>query len=278
MNFTDLDVYVVDDEILSIEIEKEVPFWGRQKVQYSVTMLEKSMRETPDIKDSVMEDLNSSEELMAISVTEAPVVFVDNHYERISETSVLNVADYEASEKSEESTKWKFSLYTKIQKSSTKNSDGTYEYIARTKGSWSANSFWGGENYPASGTDYVLQSAPNDWVRTSHYMNAYYDNDVDGEEGKEYWFSDGGANFLQGHLVDDPWGWRQNESFSMVCRYAANASNSYRIINSWYVHTWSEISIDVSVSVSSKKEVVLDIDPSSTEKSWTLYNYVSFNF
>lgn len=91
-------------------------------------------------------------------------------------------------------------------------------------------------------------------------------------------FCDGGVNYLKCTIYDDPLGVRQNKSFTLECISAGNSSSDYRMINSYYVHTWKSLSIDVSVGVSSNQEVSLNIDPSLENKSWQLYNYVTFDF
>ena len=38
------------------------------------------------------------------------------------------------------------------------------------------------------------------------------------------------------------------------------------------------MTLDVSVSLNTSKEVGLTLSPKKAEKSWQLYNYVTFNF
>ena len=58
----------------------------------------------------------------------------------------------------------------------------------------------------------------------------------------------------------------------------SGSSTAWRTINSYYVHTWKDLDISVSVSAHSGREVALSITPSISEKSWQVYSYVSFNF
>ena len=280
VNFDDTDVYIVDGCELIIEPEDEIAIWDRQDVSDNVTMLENSMEKNVDLKETLVAEIQSGEELMAVSVTEAPVVYVDNHAERITTYDVVDdYAQYEfASSVEDMSKKGEFYLYTIVSKADTPNANGTYDYFAQTKGGWFANSFWGGSDYPADGEDVIIQTAPNTWVRKSHTMEASYDNGVDGIEKKEYWFADGDEEYLECHIYDDPSGWRQNTDFALVCTYAGNSSNNYRMVKSYYVHTWVQMSVDVSTTVSAKDGITVDIDPGNTAKSWTLFNGVTFDF
>lgn len=248
VNFTDLNVYVIDDSELILEPKETVSVWSRREVSNEIAMLEESMNDNPDIVEVIIEELNSGEELMAISVSEAPIVWAEDHYERVLSS---NARSYESGD---ESLKGKFTLFTTVTRSYNKNTNGTYNYTTNTYGDWTAHSVLGGSNYPASGEDYVLQSTPNNWTRKSRSMSAYYDDETDGTQGEEFWFCAGGANYIEAAIMDDPFGWRQNEKFSLSCVSAGNATSNYRVINSYYVHTWVDLEITVSVQASTEKK------------------------
>lgn len=122
-------------------------------------------------------------------------------------------------------------------------------------GTWSQNSVTGDSDYPDCGEDYILQSTPNTWTRKSHTM------------------SDA--------ILDDPYDFakaRQNKSFTLTCNSEGSTTTSTRMINSYYVHTWTDVSIPISLNVNSSKEVALSITPSRVNKKWQVYNYIAFNF
>lgn len=153
-----------------------------------------------------------------------------------------------------------------------------YRYVARTFGSWS-NSTVGGANYPDAGNDYVLQASPTTFARNSDSLVATYDhNPAGGSSGSDFWREDGNESFVRYAIKDDPVGYRQLKSFTMAAIYDAPQSGTTRQINSYYVHTWKSMSLSATVSASSDKKVTLSLTPSILEKSWQVYNYVTFNF
>lgn len=281
VNFKDVDVYVVDGQELIIEQEDGRSIWTRNHVQDEIEMLEDALKYDSGMKETLINDLQAEDELMAVSVAEAPVVFVDDHFERIAASEASTYAtSYERNEYGEtESKEGNFYLYTNVKRSATANSSGKYTYTTTTGGYWLVNSFTGGKKYPSAGEDYILQATPKGWVRSSDSMSTSYDTSPKtGVEGTDYWACDGGECYIKYAILDDPLGWRQNTEFELVCSSKAVASSDTRMINSYYVHTWKSLSIDVSVAASSERSVSLNIDPSIENKSWTLYSYASFNF
>lgn len=156
----------------------------------------------------------------------------------------------------------------------------TGRYVAWTCGSWSANSFLDTENYPAAGHDYVLQSTPNTFSRFEDELSVTYNyNPTEGINGQEFWRENGDINYVRYALEDDPTGIRQCKSFILsTISFAPLSSGEYRQINSYYVHTWEQQTLSVSVSVNSDSTVGLELTPGSVTQSWQVYNYVTFNF
>lgn len=148
-------------------------------------------------------------------------------------------------------------------------------------------SWIGGHNYPASGNDYILQSTPTSFNHLSHDFTCLYNKSSNpdlssdayyGTEGSEYSFVNGGSDFLRVDFMDDPLGMSRLALAVLTVNNATTSYNGYRTINSYYVHTWKNMSINVSITSSSSQAVSLSITPSINEKSWQIYNYVSFNF
>lgn len=155
---------------------------------------------------------------------------------------------------------------------------GEYKYTAITFGSWS-NSFIGGSNYPASGDDYVLQASPNTFSRDSDSMMAFYDNSpTEGVSGDDYWRENGDSTYVRYAIQDDPFGYRQCSSFALTTVSAGPKSSKIRQIASYYVHTWETITLSVTINVSTEDSVSLDLTPSKANKSWQVYNPVTFEF
>lgn len=275
VNFDDLDVFVVNGATFDIASN------GGQEMDAetaeAVDALMASLSECSEIEEQIVAMLNDNQQLAAISFTEAPLLLKDGHYERIKTADAGNYAD------SDKNGDGKFTLYTSVYRNvKSLDEHGNYEYTTTTYGAWSENSFLGGHDYPDSGEDYILQSTPNTWTRTSHCVIAYYDNSpVLGVEGEDYHISSGNTNYLQCAIQDDPYDFakaRQNTSFTMTCTSTGDHTTLTRMINSYYVHTWAEMSIGVSILASSKKEISLSVTPQIQEKSWNVYNYVSFDF
>ncbi len=173
-----------------------------------------------------------------------------------------------------------FALFTMV----SKQSDG--KYIASSWGTWERGSWVGGKNYPASGHDYLLQSVPDSFSRLSHDFSCLYNTSgspdltskaYNGTEGKEYTITDGGNTYIKVKLKDDPFGLGRL-SMCILQTTHRSSSNESRTINSYYVHTWKEMDISVSISAHSSREASLTITPSISENSWQVYSYVTFNF
>lgn len=276
VNFKDVDVDIIGERNIHIALTEGISPASTQHVATSledVKMLEQALSENPDLIEIIANRQSPDGELVAISGTEAPLLFVEDHYERVTEAALLDTF-----ESSEDSLKGKFALYTTVYRSYSPNSNGNYTYTTSTYGRWTENSFLGGTNYPSFGEDFVLQSTPNTWVRLTDTMEARYDDATNGSEGDEFWSLTGGANYVKWGIEDDPLGDRQNRRFTLTCESEGPARTTARMINSYYVHTWKSMSLSVSVNVSSAKEVSLTLTPSIKDNNWQLYNYVSFDF
>lgn len=271
VNFDDLDVFLVNGTTLDISSrDRDV------KIANDIDALTRSLSECSDIETEIIAMLNDNQQLAAISFTEAPLLFVDDHYERIMANDAVGYDSSTANGKG------KFTMYTSVTRSYSANPDKTYDYTTKTMGSWSRNDAEGGSEYPDAGADYILQATPDPWVRKSHTMTARYDNSpINGSEGNEFWSLEGGENYLKYGIEDDPYDFakaRQNKNFALTCVSEGKTTTSARMINSYYVHTWTELSIEVSVTVNSLKEVGLSITPSINDMNWKVYNYITFNF
>lgn len=221
--------------------------------------------------------------LVGISYTECPLVEDTNgnlvrieSYEKDNE-NIIKEASASYSETGDEKEKYYFSLFTKVMRNETKDSKGRYKYTCKTYGVWSKNSALSGKKYPAPGDDYMIQAVPNSFTRNSDSFNLIYNTGKDAKEGVHYSLCDGGSNYVEYSIVDDPFGLAQMEqgTITTVC-YAKEDDD--RTINSYYVHTWKAMDIDISFTVNSNKEVALNIDPENVDKSWKVYSYVTFDF
>ena len=267
INLDNMDIMVLNEDELQVTPNSSSDV---AKQQRDIDQLIDFFADYEDAADNILDQVNSDDQLAAISYTEAPLLFENDHYERVP---VARAAEYK--EGTTNST-GKFSMYSTVSRAY----DGSkYTFITQSCGAWSANSIIGGSDYPSGGDDFILQSVPNTFSRVSDDFTAYFTSSpTTGVSGSDFWATDGGKNYLKYVVKDDPAGARQNKSFWLKAISYAPASSSIRQVNSYYVHTWKQLSISVSVAATSAKVVSLSITPSIQDKSWTLYNYVSFDF
>ncbi len=281
-NNEELSLQVKDDNVIC-------KYLGGREQQKLSAILEKY----PEVESVIFQTLQKGEEVCAIAYTEAPIRIYKDHSERVLKKSkptilmrvlsaffpIANAVQTEEGDIAYEAEQ-NFSFFTMI----SKQTDGTY--IATSWATWEKGSWIGGSKYPASGYDYLLQSVPDSFSRLKHSFTSIYNtsNNPDltsgvytGVEGKEYTISDGGNTYLKVKMKDDPLG-LSRLAMCLLSTTQSSSSGGLRTINSYYVHTWKDMDISVSVSLHSNKEALLEITPSISEKSWQLYSYVTFNF
>lgn len=273
INFTDIDVVKNSVGELTISAKDDLSVMRTTNANNDVAQLLDAIAEFPSIEAhmlAMIEETGNS--LCAISITEVPLAKVDDHYERISSNARVSTG-------STANGMGKFSMYTLV---GVDDSNDPGIYVAWTCGSWSKNSFLGGENYPDAGYDYVLQSSPSTFVRYEDSLSVHYNTlSTVGVEGENFWRENGNATYVRYALQDDPPDARQCDSFILATRsYGPLSNGEYRQINSYYVHTWKQLTISVAVAagISPERSVGLEITPSLVDKCWQVYNYVTFNF
>ena len=145
------------------------------KTAEAVDALMLSLSECSEVEEGIVSMLNDNQQLAVVSFTEAPLLWEDDHYDRVK---AADITEYYKDNDNNRSKKGEFTLFTAVFRSSELDSNGKHKYTTRTYGAWNKNSAVGGENYPDSGVDYVLQSAPSTWFRTQDdWMSAEYYKD-----------------------------------------------------------------------------------------------------
>lgn len=269
INFADYNVSVSDNAIY-LETKETKVMRGSKSADVSLNKLKEIFEIFPDVEENLINDYQGNEDLVAVSFTEVPLIYVDGHYERVP----IQSKGYNSSD---QNGKGKFLMYTTIS-GGTDSFSGGYKYTASTYGSWK-NNLIGGSDYPDRGDDYVFQTSPNTFSRDSDSFSAYYDtNPTTGVSGDDFWRENGDTTYVRYAIQDDPLGYRQCRSFSLTTTSAGPKSSKIRQIGSYYIHTWAPMSLDVSVDVSTDKSVTLSLDPEISNKSWQVYNYVTFDF
>lgn len=161
-----------------------------------------------------------------------------------------------------------------------------YTYHAYTKGTWQ-NSAKSGENHPAPGNDFVMQSCPT--VTSSSSFSSTYNYSTSGSKNgqnkKNFFYKDGGPSWIEVEVVDDPIGLAQLSSFTLTQTFKAKATSTTKKIYSYYIHTWKSLDITVSASGSAGLSgetpsvgVTLQYTPSIKNNDWKVYNYVSYDW
>ena len=278
VNFDDLDVFIVNGATFDIASDDGQAMDAKTAEAVDALML--SLSECSEVEEGIVSMLNDNQQLAVVSFTEAPLLWEDDHYDRVK---AADITEYYKDNDNNRSKKGEFTLFTAVFRSSELDSNGKHKYTTRTYGAWNKNSAVGGENYPDSGVDYVLQSAPSTWFRTQDdWMSANYDNTpYSGVSGDDFWSDSGSEDYIRYAIKDDPYEFakaRQNKNFMLTSTWLGNPSTSMRKIHSYYVHTWESLTISVSISINNKYEKSLTITPSMKEKQWQLYNDLDFDF
>lgn len=249
----------------------------------------------PDAKAALVEKIQLNENVCAISYTEAPIYINEGHLERVrkeNEPSLVarifsglfptaKAAQVVESDKpTQGGDEQNFSLFTFV----SKQSNGDINTC--TMGTWEKGSWTGGNNYPASGYDYLYVTSPGSFTRYSHDVSCLYtessDNELknsyNGREGNEYLIEDGNENYLEVRLKDDPLGLSRLSMVVLNTYNHVRPVSDWRMVHSHYVHTWISMKVDVTVAGSTEKSVTLSLKPQFVSKSWKVVNYVTFNF
>lgn len=282
----------VDNDKLSIQVKDDnfiYRYFGNKEQEELADVLERY----PESESAVAQKIQGGEDICAISYTETPICIYEDHLERVKKetkpsllmhiVSAFIPTAYAAQTQSGTTAygaEQNFALFTMV----SKQTDGTY--ITSSWATWERGSWIGGANFPASGHDYLLQAVPDSFSRQSHNFMCLYNTSgspdltssaYNGTEGIHYTIMNGGNTYLQVELKDDPLGFGR---LSMCILSTTQRSNSsgLKTVNSYYIHTWKELDISVSISAHSSKEASLTITPSISEKSWQVYSYVTFNF
>lgn len=270
INFSDFRPYVFNNDELCFSVSSNLSEDDLKNVNENIDTLENLFDEFPDLENDLA-DATKNGEIKAVSFTEVPLIWENNHYERVP------MSQYSNFETSDSNGKGKFLMFTSIG-GGYKQVSSNYEYNMTTQGYWSKNSILGGSDYPDAGNDFIFQTCPTSFKILSDSMNAWYDDGSKGSNGKHFWREDGDDNYVRYVIQDDPLGYVQNSNFTLNTKAVAPKSNQTRRIGSYYVHTWDQLDLSFSISASSDKLLQLSLTPSLKEKSWQVYNYVTFNF
>ncbi|MDO4811015.1 MAG: hypothetical protein Q3985_03625 [Eubacteriales bacterium] len=290
IDLTNLDIDIDDGE-LEVEVQDDLSRREEIEAEEDAETLEFLVdRYDDDLVDFIEESVEDAEEndriLGAICMTECPLEpNEDGDYDRIEAADAKAddsplireaAAANNATGAADHGGTINFSLVTSVSRESRKNSAGEYLYYATSKGVWSNKEFGTGKR-PATGYDYIMQSTPG--VISSEGLNITYCNGKKVRATSDYYHCDGGTKWTE-YALKDSGSYYGGElvSCALITGFRAKSSTQTRKVNSYYVHTWSSMSVAVSVNASSSSGVSLSIAPSKSSKSWTAHGYVTFRF
>jgi len=160
-----------------------------------------------------------------------------------------------------------------------------YTYLAETYGVWKGTSLLGDGNPGAAGDDYVLQSCPE--MILSDACLAYYKQagiTFEGRLGKEY-RRENAENSYSRYAISGSYSYSilnlgQLNQFLLQTTHQANAATTYKRINSYYVHTWDQMSLNVTPNgkVGKDSSIILNLSTSKDKKQWQLADFVAYKF
>lgn len=286
INFDDLEVAVCSSGQMVLSVDESRGWLSRRQAKRELEKAKAFLGEYSEIEKQLAQSMLECEgNLRAVGCTVAPLVEVNGHYERVKkENKLLDLLlapfmiHVSANTKTGDSERTKesdyFVMYTTIW---DKYSMSGHDYTARTYAHWTKNSALSGSQYPAGGDDYILLAVPQAMVMVGDRCQAKYRTAGYGSAQDDYSRVSGGKNWVQYSIVDDPFGPRQLTEVALDGYCDGDFSIATRKINSYYVHTWKQLSLSISVDAE-LSGTGLSITPSIEDKSWSLYSYVTFNF
>ena len=307
--FENINVAVKDNEELILTTSTDANIFEKIKANQEIDILDKYFEKYEETEATIAEQMSKGT-LYALSYTETPLVYVEDHYERAttSDNSMYSEVDETLRQK------YNFSLSTAIIRTGAPNeTSGEYTYFGLTTGEWSDHSIFGGKKYPASGMDSIVQTVSDSdmTLNTCGLIVTYLDTNVTGDDSEYVEIQEGEANsgnylsitnvsptLIQYEVKDDPFGDLSMSSFILATEYFSQAKNTSRQICSAYTHTWLMMTVDASLQAGAELDLnigesteqdgkdifaldiglVLVIDPSLSTGKWTIFSFTAFNF
>ncbi len=268
----------------------------KSKAEREKQKLDTLLEKAPHCEKLLIEAMNHNMPIHTISVTDVPVVFKDDHYERIKKEnhSFLRVLfsplflTSSAAESSEgtPSSRGNFVMSMMISKIYNQQ-EQRYKYMTLTSGQWNAHSVFGGQNYPAMGEDIIAVTSPPGTCMDSCSLYTQYTNysgeTRDGSNGPnnpDFWLKETDVNYSAFSIKDDPlWSYQLN-IFLLQTTFVGPQDSRMRKAVSTYVHSWSTVqfTIEIEKTLTNWEETVIRILPNHAEKTWECSCFVTFDF
>lgn len=278
IDLSNINLSVANGDELIMSATNSEGFFQKIDGENNIEKIEDIIEDYPEFEEDLIESVENYTDVAAIGCTEAPLEEVDGQLERVEKQSTgFGINADAALRKGSSNDYYYLTLSTWVTRVEYNKSLKQYKYAGVTRAYWEKTSAIGGKKYPDSGEDFILQSVPKGFTIKSDVCTTLYDDGTRDPKGS-YRRVKSKENYVQYAVEDDPFGWKQLREADVTTISYGKSSSNIRRINSYYVHTWSELSLKVSVSLSTSKQVGLSITPTNTKKSWQLNNYVSFNF
>lgn len=287
-----LSISVVDGK--QLRYMPKPAFLSQRKALNEKEKLDILLEKMPKYKNVLIEAMNHNTPIHTISIVDVPLVFQENHYERVKKENnsllrmlvapLLLTASAADSNVGAESSRGNFVMAMSISKVFNKQ-EQRYKYMTITTGQWKAHSVIGGQNYPAMGEDVIAVTSPRGTVMDTSSLSAIYSN-YNGQtrEGKDtgdypdFWKESSDDNYCAYAIKEDPLWTYQLDYFSAVTTFIGTNDARVRKAVSKYVHSWSSVEFTIEVSKSGWEETTISITPNRVEKTWECACDVTFNF
>lgn len=287
-----LSVSVVDGQ--QLRYTPKGTFLTQRKALNEKVKLDLLLEKMPEYKKVLLEAMNHNTPIHTVSVVDIPLVFKEDHYERVKKepNSLLRMlvaplfltASAADSNVGKESSRGNFVMAMSISKVFNKQ-EQQYKYMTITTGQWNAHSVIGGQNYPAMGEDIVAVTSPRGTIMDTSSLSASYSNyngqsrvGKDTGDFPDFWKEDSDDNYCAYAIKEDPLWTYQLDYFSAVTTFIGSSNLGTRKAVSKYVHSWSSVDFTIEVSKSSWEETTISITPNRVEKTWECACDVTFNF
>lgn len=284
INLSNINLAVSNHDDLVMSVDKSKNIFKQMNGKSNIEKIEEITEKYPDFEQDLVDSVNNFENVAAIGSTEATLEEIDGQLERVEENndSLFDLqANATAKQAGSDNKYYYLNLTTWVTRVEYNKKTKQAHYMCDTNAYWSKNSILGGKKYPDSGEDYMLQSLPKGFKIKYDVCDTTYDNNKKNPSGA-YRRMKGGEQYVQYAIEDDPFGPKQLREADIITSSYAKSTSSMKRVNSYYIHTWKSLSISVSASAKTNtnkvSEVSLSIKPSIKNKSWKLYNYVTFNF
>lgn len=289
IDFDNLNLLMTSETSIDAYADTDSGLFDYLDGRKNLKKLEQFFEQYPEKESLLAENMLKGTVPVAISYTIAPCKEVDGHYERIEKkknTLTSFISSFFTVDAATNTSKFgNFSLATAVLRGRYYEDYDKYVYLTLTVGTWSDHSFIGGSNYPASNYDTVAQSMPSNFkmdANTQSLYIEYTDGSIGTAENRNYKdVPPYGDSFCCYDIQDDPFGPAQLYQFILATNSYAESNNNLKKAHSTYLHTWSTLDVEVTIStpISNPKETTIEMVPSIESAAWDkpLHNAVTFS-